>query len=913
MSEHRRRSANPGGGEQPPGGATGGRPYAYGSPPDGAPSYDTPGRPAPSRAGGPRGPQGTRETAQQPRMTRAEMRKGQKGGRKAADASGGAGGPGGGKGGRGPGGKPPGKKRFIDYPRWGKTGVRRWLPSWRQWLTVFLIFFGGGVAAVGTAYAMTNVPQLKDMVHDQNNIYYWADGSEMTRSGTTNRQIVPLSDINKSTQDAVIAAENETFRTDSGIDPKGIARAVYNMASGQATQGGSTITQQYVKNAYLSQDQTLSRKLKEFFITLKINQKLTKDEILDGYLNTSYFGRGANGIQAAAKAYYNVDAKDLNPCQSAMLAGLLKGASYYDPSLSAANHERMVGRYNYVLDRMVITKALTPEDRAKCNTFPDPGKQQTSNTMNGQVGYLVDTVNKFMVSKDPTITEAALAKGGYRIYTTFQKDKVDALSKAVDAVMAENIDPAKRPDTDSHVQVGAASVVPGDGAIVAMYGGPGFDKGQYANNADALGVPVGSTFKPYVLATAMQQGVLTQTGPDGKPMRLNEDSRYNADDLSTIRKPDGSLVMDHGKPFKQKNDEDGPQGFITLRQAMIQSFNVPYVQLGEDVGGDNIKKMAVQMGLKDDSMPNPGDASFAIGTSTPSAIRMASGYSVFAARGKQTDPYSVTKVEYGGKPLPAFTKPQVKQVLDQAVADNITSVLQDVVQSGTGTKAKAVGRPIAGKTGTTDKGTSAWFDGYTPQLTTAVSMFREDAANPKLLSLIGTGGKSSFYGGDLPTEIFSKYMKDALANVPVADFPAPEPVNTEVDASGAPSTASPSPSASPTDSPTAAAPVTIAPPTPDAPITAAPTTHQPPTGGGVPPTCLPGLDCGSTTAPPPVTKSPGGGGGNTCLPVVGCPSTSDSATPSPTRTRPGGGGGTPTGGNTGPATPTGGATAAPTN
>lgn len=328
MSEHRRRSPNSGGGDQPPGGPNGQRPYAYGSAPEGAPSYDHPGQPRPNRAAGPRGPQsGMRETSQQPRLSRAEMRKAaQKRGRK------GGGGPEGpGRDGRGAGAKPPGKKRFIDYPRWGKSGVKRWMPSWKQLLTLFLIFSGGGVAAVGTAYAMTNVPLLKDLVNDQPNTYYWADGSPMTSTGSTHRVIVPIGDINPSAQNAVIAAENETFKTDSGIDPKGIARAIYNMASGGATQGGSTITQQYVKNAYLNQSQTISRKLKEFFITLKISQKESKDDILDGYLNTSWFGRGSTGIQAAAHNYYGVDAKDLNTCQSAMLAGLLKGAALYDP------------------------------------------------------------------------------------------------------------------------------------------------------------------------------------------------------------------------------------------------------------------------------------------------------------------------------------------------------------------------------------------------------------------------------------------------------------------------------------------------------------------------------------------------------------------------------------------------------
>ncbi|MDH6143201.1 MULTISPECIES: transglycosylase domain-containing protein [Kitasatospora] len=917
MSEHRRRTPGQGGGEQPPNGPGGARPHGYGTPPEGAPSYDMPGRAAPrNRAAG---PQGMRETAQQPRMTRAEMRKAaQKGGRRGPDGPGGRGPGGGGR--RGGGGdKPPGKKRFIDYPRWGKRGVRRWLPSWKLVLSLFLIFFGGGVAAVGTAYSMTTVPQLKDINPPQNNIYYWADGTEMTRTGQTNRQLVDISDINKSMQDAVIAAENESFRTDSGIDPQGIARAIYNMASGQSTQGGSTITQQYVKNAYLSQEQTVTRKLKEIFITLKLSQTKSKDDILDGYLNTSWFGRNSIGIQAAAHSYYGVEAKDLTPCQSAMLAGLLKGAGYYDPSLSTANHERMFGttahpeqgRWEWILGKMVQTKAITQAQMDQCTKagLPEPIKQAPSANLNGQVGYIVDTVNNYIEAKDPSITDAKLGHGGYNIYTTLQKDKVDLLSKAVDDMAKANLDPAKRPSTDTFVQVGAASVVPGDGALVAIYGGPGQEKGQYANNAESTGVPVGSTFKPFVLATAMQDGVQTQTGPDGKPMRINEDSRYNADNLSTIRRPDGSLVTNpDGSVFHQRNDEDGKQGYVTLRDAMINSFNVPYVQLGEDVGGPNVAKLAAQMGIDPKLMPNQGSASFAIGTSTPSAMQMASAYSVFAASGQQTDMYAVTKVQFQGSTLPNFTKPPRKTVLDTAVADNITSVLQDVVQKGTGTKAQNVGRPVAGKTGTTDKGTSAWFDGYTPQLATAVTMYREDPNHPGLQSLDGTGGKSSFYGGDLPTEIWADYMKSALANTQVMDFPTPGPVNTEVDSSGAPSTASPSPTAS--SSPTATASASSSPTlTPSASATS-----KAPTPTGSPETCLPGVDCPGSS---PTGKNPGGGngGGNGGGCVWGplCPTTGPTDTTSPaTPPHHGGGSGGGTGGPGGGTGGTGGTSSPPT-
>lgn len=506
-------------------------------------------------------PAGVRETAQQPRMTRAEMRKAaQRGGKRGGGAAA--------TGADDRGGKPgkpgkPGKKRFIDYPRFGKQGVRRWLPSWKQWLTGFLVFFATCVGGVWYAYASTTVPQIHDLVNDQNNIYYWADGSEMARKGETNRQIVELADISPNVQNAVIAAENATFRTDSGIDPVGMMRAVYNMATGGETQGASTITQQYVKNAYLSQDQTLSRKVREFFITLKVNQETEKNDILRDYLNVSWFGRGATGIQAASQAYYGIDAKDLDICQSAMLAGLLKGAALYDPTIPA-NKDRAVERWTWILNRMVTTKNATAEERAKCTAFPEPIPRKPPTNMNGEISYLVDTANKFMMSKDPTITQQSIDKGGYKIYTTFEKDKVDALKKAVDDVKGETLNVQKRPEKDNFVQFGAASVRPGDGAIVAIYGGDGVENQHFDNNADAKGVQVGSTFKPFVLAAAMQVGVQTAKDDKGQPKRINADSRYLSDDLSEIRKPDGSLVIgDDGKPYRQKN-EDSRQARLRL-------------------------------------------------------------------------------------------------------------------------------------------------------------------------------------------------------------------------------------------------------------------------------------------------------------------------------------------------------------
>ncbi|MFD0571010.1 transglycosylase domain-containing protein [Kitasatospora gansuensis] len=744
----------------------------------------------------------------------------------------------------------PAKKRFIDYPRFGKTGFRRWIPSWKLQLSTFLLFFGTGVGAVGVTYAMTPIPDVNKVVETQNNIYYWADGSEMTRQGDTNRQVVQLGDISKDLQNAAISTENASFWDDSGIDPKGIARAVYNMATGGETQGGSTITQQYVKNAYLNQDQTLSRKARELFITLKVNQEYGKDKILTGYLNSSWFGRGATGAQAAAQAYYGVNAKDLDLCQSALLAGLLKGAALYDPATSPANHERAVKRWNEVLDRMVTTGAITKEKRATCAVFPEPTAKKAPASMNGQVSYMVEVVNKYLMSKDKTITEAALAKGGYQIHTTFQKDKVDALKKAVDDFQAETLKPDKR-EKDKFVQIGAASVLPNDGAIVAIYGGPGVETGHHTNNADTLGVPVGSTFKPFVLAAAMQYGVQTETGNDGKPKRINAESRYLADDKTEIHKLDGSPVIgDDGKPYHQKNSGKGMPGYVSLKEAMRNSYNVPFVQLGQDVGTKVVGNLVEQMGLRKESLTDSSTITFPLGTSTPSAIRLASAYSVFAARGQQTDPYSVSKVIREGAELKSFAKPTPKAVLEEVVADNVTDVLVNVAKNGTGEKTNALGKQIAGKTGTTDRGLSAWWVGYTPSLVTSVGMWREEAGKPGLQTLDGTAGKDEVHGGDFPTDIFTRYMKIILNGQPKETFPKPGEIGEQIDSSGAPATASASASASATAP--VADPTTIAPTVPTLTPSAPATPSNTPSATE---SCLIPAFCPSGSASPKPSKS----------------------------------------------------------
>jgi membrane peptidoglycan carboxypeptidase len=728
---------------------------------------------------------------------------------------------------------PPPKRRFIDYPRWGKDGWRRWMPSWKQVTGLCIAFVGALVGVSGVAYAMVEVPQENLAAKAQNNVYYWDDGKQMAATGgEVNRQNVKIAQIPQAMQNAVISGENKTFRTDAGVDPMGIARALFNMAKGGDTQGGSTITQQYVKNTYLSQDQTISRKFKELFISIKVGTQMSKDKIMQGYLNTSYFGRGAFGIQAAARTYYNKDAIDLNPSQCAFLASLLKGATYYDPAgnpdidptnaTPAKNLARAKGRWTDILNLEVTNHQMSQADRAKITTFPMPVPvKKNANQVSGQTGYLIDLAKGyFLANNKQGITAEDLARGGYQIHTTFNKKKVQALEKAVKKVYAENIDPKKRPNTDKYVQFGGASVSPKDGAIAAIYGGTDATK-HFTNNADDTGAQVGSTFKPFVLAAAMQYGKRDPSGSEDQPdygkagserTIVSPNSVYDGKNKLKILKYNGDVWTDKdGKEWLQTNDGDESYGNITLRKAMQFSVNSPYVQLGMDVGTDKVKQAAIAAGLRENSLVGTSQPSFSIGVSHPSAIRMAGAYSTFAASGKQNDPYSVTEVTHDGNTVYKH-KTETQQAFDADVADNVTDVLKNVVDNGTGTKAKLTGRQVAGKTGTTDGNKSAWFVGYTPQLSTAIDMYRlddnEKSKNRTFLQMYGTGGQEKIHGASFPAEIWHDYMQEALNGTTPEDFPTPGKLGKVVYGGGASSpkpsqsaTASNSPSSSPSNSP----------------------------------------------------------------------------------------------------------------
>ncbi|MFE9092716.1 transglycosylase domain-containing protein [Streptomyces sp. NPDC007264] len=890
MSEHRRKPPQPQGGGRAaarrgqsapsgrraaPRGATGSSSDSYG-------------------AGGEERPYGSRAEA------RRAAQKSTGGRRRAADGAGrGAGGGGGRRGGpggpNGPGrgrgrGPDPSRKRFIDYPRAGKYGAARWLPSWKLASGLFIGFIGSLVAVAGIGYAMVSVPKVADTATAQNNVYYWADNTQMVATGgETNRQIISFSEIPKAMRFAVISQENKTFYTDSGIDPKGIARAVFNMATGGQTQGGSTITQQYVKNARLDdQSQTISRKFKEIFISIKVGATVKKDEILAGYLNSAYYGRGAYGIQAAARAYFNKEAKDLNPGECAFLAAMLKGATYYDPAGATSidpiaatpdkNRKRAELQMQDTLDKMVQYGHLDATERARYTKLPPVQNPRSNTRLSGQIGYLVDLANSYLVthSEQTHITASRLQQGGLSIYTTFDKKKVNQLQAAVQKVQKANIKPKERPKTDTFVQFGGASVDPATGAIKAIYGGEDATK-HFTDNADSTGAQVGSTFKPFVLAAAMQYGV---RNPEGLPSQAQDErkqasvkSMYSGKNKLKIMEYDKSVWKNEkGEEWLQTNDGNESVGSppdykIDLREAMRLSVNSAYVQLGMDVGLDKVKQAALDAGILKSSLASARFPSFSIGTSSPSAIRMAGAYATFAARGKHNEPYSVQKVtgiegtafEYTAQPTEAFTRP---------VADNVTDVLKTVVEKGTGTAAQLPGRDVAGKTGTTDGNKSAWFVGYTPQLSTAIGMYRMDDneknKSRQFLEMYGTGGQKKIHGASFPAEIWHDYMAQALKNQPAESFPTPEPIGEVINDAPSPS-AVPTPTETVTNSPTPTptpTPSLTVPPPPTPSFTCGNFGWNCNTNGGTSNGGTTGGSTGGTTSSPSPTLSSGSSRGN---------------------------------------------------
>ena len=669
----------------------------------------------------------------------------------------------------------------IDYPRQGRTGVRHWLPSWRQVLSIVVLSVALAFGALAVAVAVTKVPPPSDVASAQTTIVYWSDGkTELGRMGTANRTSIPLSSVPLVTQHAVLSAEDRDFYDEGGVSPKGIVRAVWNDVQGGSLQGGSTITQQYAKNAFLTQDRTFTRKIQEFVLALKLDTTVSKDQILEDYLNTIYFGRGAYGIQSAAEAYYGVPADKLTLGQSAALAAIIRSPGGYNPD---TNLLKLKKRYNYVLDGMVQKGWITPEQKAT-SVFPTFVAKRSFTNWVGPNGYLLDSVRKSLLNHG--FTEDDINRGGLRVVSTFDRN---AQKAAVQAVK----DQAPTSGTKG-LRIGLAAVRPGTGEVVAMYGGADYVTSPLNNATQAVG-QAGSTFKPFALAAGIEQGI-------------SLDSMWNGDSGISI---DGYKVNNYG---------DISWGQISLLQGTERSVNSVYVGLSQQVGYSSVVDAAVRAGVPATTPALSPVRSVALGVASPHVIDMAGSYATFADRGQEVAPTVLKKVTGPNGGVLYEHNPEPKQAFTSDVADTVNYALRKVVTDGTGVAALALGRPAAGKTGTTNENKSAWFAGYTPDLAAAV-MFVKDDANGNPVSLSGVGGMNSVTGGSFPARIWTAFMSGALQGSPVQQFvepsnqptasPTPSPTTTSASPTPSPTgtSASPSPtgtSASPSPTGTSASP-----------------------------------------------------------------------------------------------------------
>ncbi|RZD66332.1 penicillin-binding protein [Streptomyces albidoflavus] len=634
-----------------------------------------------------------------------------------------------------------------------KHGIRRFLPGWRLVLGSFLALVVLVCGGFLVGYLLVDIPAANAAATQQSNVYLYADGTQLASDGDVNRENISLSDLPKPVRHAVLAAEDRDFYTGSAVDPQAMIRGAWKTVTGKGKQSGSTITQQYVKNYYLDQDQTVTRKAKEFFIAIKLDRETSKDEILEGYLNTSYFGRNAYGIQAAAQAYYGIDARDLNTAQGAYLASLLNAPSAYDVIAQPANRSRAEARWNYVLDGMVKENWLTESGRARLS-FPTPDEQHLPRGLSGQRGYLVQAVDAYLVSHG-VVSEAQLAKGGHRITTTLVKGHQDALVKAVDDKLISKLDKKER-KADRNVRAGGVAIDPDTGKVLAMYGGIDYTE-QYVNNATRRDYQVGSTFKPFVLTAALQHKARTQDG-----RAINPNARY---DGTNKRRVEGWT----GGPYEPENEDERDYGDITLKVATDRSVNAVYAQLAVDVGPEKVKDTAIALGLPKatpDLQPYP---SIALGTATASVLDMAEAYATLADHGRHRSHRLVQEISHLGEKL-ELPQERVQGAVTRRAADTTTEVLRSVVRGGTGMAAREAGRPAAGKTGTAEEDTAAWFAGYTPDLTTVIAVMGQDPKSGAHTPLYGALGLPRINGGGPPAEIWAQFTRAALAGQPVRDF-----------------------------------------------------------------------------------------------------------------------------------------------
>jgi len=604
---------------------------------------------------------------------------------------------------------------------------------------IFLAGFGfiAGSTLFAFAWFTVSIPDPNAYVNSQSTIIQYSNGEEIGRIGSQNRQILPLAKIPLDLRNAVMAAEDRNFYSNKAFSITGISRALLNnLKSGSLNgEGGSTITQQYAKTAFLSPSRTIQRKIKELVISLKLENSLSKDQILENYLNTIYFGRGSYGVQTAAQQYFNRNVDQLSLSQIAVIASILRSPGYYDPSLSKENEERLKNRYQYVINGMLDKEWITPEEAAKTK-FPTVIPRTKSGQLSGPKGHIVAAVQKEMGKLG--FSEDQLLVGGLVIKTTLDQR---AQQSAVDAVT--KLYPKKAPD---NLHIGLAAIRPGTGEIIAMYGGADYLKRQLNDATQSIAL-AGSTFKPFAIVAALEAGIpLTSM--------WNGDSPQIFDDL--------------GKPYEVSNYGNEGWGQIDLLEATKHSVNTVFVPLGQFAGLEKVVDVARRAGIPESIAMVPAP-SVVLGVASPHVMDVASAYATFAAQGVYSKPYLIASVTGPNKGVLYEGESQTQEVFSKDVMADLTYALKGTINGGTGAAALKLGRPVAGKTGTSQSNASAWFSAYTPQLAASVALFRDSASE----SLNGIGGLTSVTGGTFPARIWTAFMQGALKGQPKMSFPEP--------------------------------------------------------------------------------------------------------------------------------------------
>ncbi|MEU8107861.1 transglycosylase domain-containing protein [Nonomuraea muscovyensis] len=701
-----------------------------------------------------------------------------------------------------------------------RPGPRRFLPSWKIVMAGFAVIGAGVFGMIAVAYAEMPVPtreQVQDNVDDQGSVIYFDDRKVLAKLGVK-RVPVKIGQIPRHVQDAVIAAENASFREDSGISFSGMLRSVWNTVSGRQVQGASTITQQMARNYYdgLSQERTVERKLKEILVAVKLNKELSKDQILEQYLNTIYFGRGAHGIGAAAEAFFGRKVANLTPEQGAYLAGRIQNPDAFDRAEASGDTGPTEFRYTYAIGEMAeLDRATYGSLPGRSPKSPRRVKNTTKDYYRGLNGYMVQVVLDELKSRG--VSKEDVDKGGYRIHTSLNRRLMEAARDAVDRHTGSLL---------KEIQASLAVVDPRNGRIRAFYGGDDYAKDAW-NDAFQSRKQAASAFKPYVLAAWLDQG-------------------YSLRSYVPARSP---LKLEGTTPIR--NDHPSAASAVDVVAATAGSVNTAYAKMGEKVGLDKVIEIAAKAGLSRQRLERTRDEQnylLTIGSSEVTAVEQAGGYSIFANEGKHVPNHVITEVRNrDGKLKFPEVRTATKVISPEAAAD-ATAALQAVVKSGTGRGAALHDRPVAGKTGTNNHNKEAWFVGFTPQLSTAVGMFRQECRTrtgkvvpPVHDNCPVTDGRSmrhtdrnpysrpyevplgaAFEGATYPAAIWRTFMTEAMKNLPVEGFPpradigltenlAPEPAPAATPTPVPTPDLTPGPTPAPATTPTTTTPTTTAP------------------------------------------------------------------------------------------------------